>query len=222
MRKRTLKQLFKYFILVGLIVLLGLAYMMLFFKKPDPMPDLETGLAYKKFNESDLLVLAGTQDNYIESNKSTSYYLKIKDNGQDKLVKLLTSDFKPINSFTPDQEKLPKDKPDTPYNRRTYKDNKEELQIIKQSVLEKEIEAINNKYEDFEVELVELKDNQVKQPNLFIWKNSIVIDAILILGIAVLSGITFIVMVRDGETAMERLDKDEYTGNRKVEEELQN
>lgn len=133
----------------------------------------------------------------------------MKDNGQDKLVKLLTSDFNPINSFTPDQEKLPKDKPDTPYNRRTYKDNKVELQIVQQSVLEKEIEAINNKYEDFEVELVQLKDSQVQQPNLFIWKHSIVIDAILILAIVVLSGITFIVMVRDGETVVERLNKDE-------------
>ena len=222
MRKRTLKQLLKYFILVGLVVILGLAHMTLFFKKPDPMPNLETGLAYKKINESDLLVLAGTQDNYIEDNKGSSYYLKIKDNGQDKLVKLMTSNFNPINSFTPDQEKLPKNKPDTPYNRRTYKDNKVELQIIQQSVLEKEIEVINNKYEDFEVELVELKDSQVKQPNLFIWKYSIVIDAILILGIAVLSGITFVTMVRDGETVIERLDKNEHTGNREVEEELQN
>lgn len=221
MKSRTFKQLLKYFILVGLAVLLGLAHMILFFKKPDLMPNLETGLAYKKFNESDLLVLARTQDNYIEDNKRSSYYLKIKDNGQNKLVKLLTSDFNPINSFTPDQEKLPKDKPDTPYNRRTYKDNKVELQIVQQSVLEKEIEAINNKYEDFEVELVQLKDNQVKQPNLFIWKNSILIDAILILGIAVLSGITFVTMVRDGETAVERLNKDEHTRNRKVEEELQ-
>lgn len=218
MRKRTFKQLLKYFILVGLAVLLGLAHMILFFKTPDPMPNLETGLAYKKFNESDLLVLTGTQDNYIEDNKGSSYYLKIKDNGQDKLVKLLTSDFNPINSFTLDEEKLPKDKPDTPYNRRTYKDNKVELQIVQQSVLEKEIEVINNKYEDFAVELVKLKDSQVKQPNLFIWKNSIVIDAILVLGIAVLSGITFIVMVRDGETVVEVLDKNEHTGNRKVEE----
>ena len=210
MKPRTFKQLLKYFILVGLAVILGLAHMTLFFKKPDPMPNLETGLAYKKFQKSDLLVLAGTQDNYIEDNKGSSYYLKVKDNGQDKLVKLLTSDFNPINSFTPDEEKLPKDKPDTPYNRRRiYKDNKVELQIIQQSVIEKEIEVINNKYEDFEVELVELKNNQVEQPNLFIWKHSIVIDAILILAIAVLSGITFITMVRDGETAMERLNKDE-------------
>lgn len=221
MKTRTYKQLFKYFILVGLVVLLGLTHLTLFFKKPDPMPNLETGLAYKKINESDLLVLAGTQDNYIEDNKGSSYYLKIKDNGQDKLVKLLTPDFNPINSFTPDQEKLSKDKPDTPYNRRTYKDNKVELQIVQQSVFKKEIEVINNKYEDFEVELVELKDNQAKQPNLFIWKHSIVIDAILILGIVVLSGITFIVMVRDGETVVERLNKDEqHKEHRKVEKEL--
>lgn len=218
MKPRILKQLFKYFILVGLVVILGLAHMTLFFKKPDPMPNLETGLAYRKINESDLLVLAGTQDNYIEDNKGSSYYLKVKDNGQDKLVKLMTSNFNPINSFTPNEEKLSEDKPDTPYNRRIYNDNKVELQIVLQSVIEKEIEVINNKYEDFEVELVKLKDSQVKQPNLFIWKHSIVIGAILVLGIAVLSGITFIVMVRDGETAMERLDKNEHTANRKMEE----